>query len=292
LDGAITVAFITTLAGTMIQWNDCTSITLTGTGSINGQGTLWRPDNNLSTYPSRPRLFRFQNCNNCIMNGITMINSPMFHMTVIGNNNELYDLTVTADIIGETDGFDMSGNGNYVHDVTVTIGDECVTVKSPTNGFIAENIVCYYTAGCNIGSFGSDGTGAVENVYYANVAMYNSDAGAQIKTYPNNVGYVKNIYYYNFTLTAVAYPMAINLYWASAPVANGTLTISNVTFNTIRGTQDVSNARPAVDIQCVPGYECTDITFINDEITTTTGVAIYSTLDNVCGTGWTGLDAC
>jgi rhamnogalacturonan hydrolase len=30
-------------------------------------------------------------------------------------------------------------------------GDECVTVKSPTNGFVARNITCYYTAGCNIG---------------------------------------------------------------------------------------------------------------------------------------------
>jgi len=215
----------------------------------------------------------------------------MFHMTVIGNNNELYDLTVTADDIGETDAFDMSGNGNYVHDVTVTNGDECVTVKTPTNGFLAENIVCHNSAGCNIGSFGNGGTAAVENVVYRNVAMYNSDAGAQIKTYPNNAGYVKNIYYYNFTLQDVAYPMAINLFWASA-AATGTLTVTNVTFDTIRGTQNTSKNRPAVDIQCLAGYKCTDITFINDEITTSTGVATYSTLSNVCGTGWPGLEAC
>jgi rhamnogalacturonan hydrolase len=225
------------------------------------------------------------------MNGITMINSPMFHMTVIGNNNELYGLTVTADDIGETDGFDMSGNGNYVHDVTVTNGDECVTVKTPTSGFLAENIVCYNSAGCNIGSFGNGGTAAVENVVYRNVAMYNSDAGAQIKTYPNNVGYVRNIYYYNFTLVDVAYPMAINLFWASA-AATGTLTVTNVTFDTIRGTQNTAKSRPAVDIQCVTGYECTDITFINDAITTSTGIATYNTLSNVCGTGWPGLVAC
>lgn len=76
----------------------------------------------------------------------------MFHLTVIGNNNVMHDITVTADIIGkieqlyyrygikpdsntspfnnnnnnigETDAFDISGNNNYVHDVEVTNGDE------------------------------------------------------------------------------------------------------------------------------------------------------------------------
>lgn len=52
-----------------------------------------------------------------------------------------------ADHIGETDGFDMSGDNNYVHDVSVENGDECVTVKTPTNGFVAENIQCFYSAG-------------------------------------------------------------------------------------------------------------------------------------------------
>lgn len=43
----------------------------------------------------------------------------MFHVTVIGNNNEIHNVVVDADVIGETDAFDMSGNGNYVHDVEV-----------------------------------------------------------------------------------------------------------------------------------------------------------------------------
>jgi hypothetical protein len=45
----------------------------------------------------------------------------MFHVTVIGNNNEVFNVVVDADIIGETDAFDMSGNNNYVHDVVVFI---------------------------------------------------------------------------------------------------------------------------------------------------------------------------
>jgi len=273
----------------MIQWSDCSGITLVGSGKILGQGSFWRPNNE---YPSRPRLLRFQDCNNCKISGITLVNSPMFHLTVIGNNNQVNNIVVDADIIGETDAFDMSGNNNYVHDVEVTNGDECVTVKTPTDGFIAENIVCHYTAGCNIGSFGNAATEAsVQNVYYRNVTMYNSDAGAQIKTYPNNLGFVKNVTYDTFTLSSIAYPIAINLFWCSnCPPATGTLEISNIYFKNFKGTQ-LTNVRPAVLLDCLANYECKDITFDSVSITALNGPT-HDSITSACGTGRTSVPAC
>ena len=41
----------------------------------------------------------------------------------------------------------MTMNASCVHDVSVENDDECVTVKSPTDGFVAENILCYHSAG-------------------------------------------------------------------------------------------------------------------------------------------------
>jgi rhamnogalacturonan hydrolase len=293
IDGTITIAFITTLAGTMLEFTNCKAITLTGSGKILGQGTFWRPNRDLGAYPNRPRLVRFQNCNNCIINGISLINSPMFHMTVNGNNNEISNILVDADIIGTTDAFDVSGDNNYVHDVEVTNGDECVTVKTPTNNFRAENVICHYTAGCNIGSFSTSDTleASVTNVYYRNVTMYNSDAGAQIKTYPNNHGTVNNITYVDFTLSAVDYPIAINLYWCSScPPATGDLTVSNVNFINFKGTQE-TNSRPVVLLDCLPKYRCTDITFTNVAITSLNGPS-HDTITNACGTGRSTVPAC
>jgi rhamnogalacturonan hydrolase len=295
IDGTITIAFNTALSGTMIQWSDCSGITLTGSGKILGQGSFWRPNNDLSKYPNRPRLLRFQNCNNCKISGVTLVNSPMFHLTVIGNNNEVHNVMVDADIIGETDAFDMSGNNNYVHDVEVTNGDECVTVKTPTDGFVAENIICHYTAGCNIGSFGNGNTqAAVQNVFYKNVTMYNSDAGAQIKTYPNNLGFVKNVTYDNFVLSSVAYPIAINVYWCggsnNCPSATGTLAISNINFNNFKGTQ-ATNSRPAVLLNCLPKYECKDIDFSSVSITANNG-ATHDSITNACGSGRSSVPKC
>jgi len=295
IDGTITIAFNTKLAGTMLQWNNCQGITLTGRGKIMGQGSLWRPNRDLNKYKSRPRLLRFEKCNNCKISGILLNNSPMFHLTVIGNNNEIFNMVVQADNIGETDAFDISGNNNHVHNVEVTNGDECVTVKNPTTNFLAENIVCHYTAGCNMGSFGNGANQVtISGVHYRNVTMYNSEAGPQIKTYPNNLGYVRNITYEGFTLNKVAYPIALNLYWCphtTCPGDTGTLTVSDVTYKNIQGTED-GNSRPAVLIHCIGGHKCTNINFQGVSITASSGGATHDQYTNACGSGRSGLPAC
>jgi len=295
IDGTITLNFNPSIQGTIFQWNHATSVTLQGSGHINGQGELWRPNKDLSKYPNRPRLVRFENCNKCKISGITLNNSPKFHITVIGDNNEMSNIKIVADNIGETDGFDVSGNNNYVHNVEVTNGDECVTVKNPTTNFLAENIVCHNTAGCNMGSFGNAATQvSISGVHYRNVTMINSQAGPQVKTYPNNLGTVKNVTYESFTLTNVAYPIAINLYWCphtTCPTDNGSLTISDVTFKNIHGTED-GNSRPAVSLHCIKGHTCKNINFQSISITASNGAATHDQFTNACGTGRSGLPAC
>jgi len=124
--------------------------------------------------------------------------------------------------------------------------------------------------------------------------MYNSEAGPQIKTYPNNLGYVKNITYEDFTLVNVDYPISINLYWCphtNCPPATGTLTISDVTYRNIKGTEN-GNSRPSVLIDCIPGHKCTNIKFDAVSITASNGAATHDSITNGCGSGRTGLPAC
>jgi len=158
-----------------------------------------------------------------------------------------------------------------------------------------KNIICHNTAGCNIGSFGNGPTNAaVQNVYYKNVTMYNSEAGPQIKTYPNNLGYVRNVTYEDFTLTSVAYPIALNLYWCphtTCPTASGTLTISDVTYKNIKGTES-GNSRPAVLIDCLPNHPCKNIVFSSVSITASNGAATHDTIKNACGSGRSTLPTC
>ncbi|KAJ6554404.1 pectin lyase-like protein [Mycena capillaripes] len=285
--GNIYLPYIPTLTGTMLTFENCQNILLNGPGAIFGNGYRYRPGGDLTLNPSRPRLIRFQNCNNCEITAVTLYDAPQFHVTIIGNNNVAHDMAIIASHIGETDGFDMSGNNNYVHDVSVENGDECVTVKTPTNGFVAERITCKFTAGCNIGSFGdADTTVNVQNVVYSDVTISNSDAGIMIKAYPDNVGIVKNITYNTFTLSAAAYPIYISAFWAGNGVDTGKLAISDVTFNNIVGTG--TPTRPAVLLDCNKATPCENIKFSGVSLSNTEA----NTFANACGSGVSGIPAC
>ncbi|KAJ4500898.1 pectin lyase-like protein [Lentinula lateritia] len=285
--GDIFLPFNPSLTGTMLTFENCENILLDGPGAIYGNGYRYRPGGDLSLYPSRPRLIRFQNCNDCEITAVTLYDAPMFHVTVIGNNNEAHDMSIIASHIGETDGFDMSGNNNYVHDVTVENGDECVTVKTPTNGFVGERITCRYTAGCNIGSFGSGTTGVdVQNVYYSDVTISNSDAGVMIKSYPNCAGTVRNITYTGFTLSAAACPIYISAFWEGGTTDTGTLEVSDVTFENFQGSG--TPTRPAVLLDCNKATPCNDISFSGITISN----AKANSFTNACGSGLSGLSGC
>jgi rhamnogalacturonan hydrolase len=285
--GDIYLPFNPDLTGTMLTFENCENILLDGPGAIFGNGYWYRQDGDLTAFPNRPRLIRFQDCNNCEITEVDLFNAPMFHVTIIGDNNIAHDMAIMADHIGETDGFDVSGNNNQVYSVTVENGDECVTVKTPTNGFFATDITCLFTAGCNIGSFGSDAVGVdVQNVFYSNVSISNSDAGVMIKSYPNCQGVVTNVTYTGFTLDAAAYPLYISVFWEGGTDDTGSLQISDVTFENFVGTG--TPTRPAILLDCNEATPCSDINFINIDVTDT----IADQFTNACGTGVTGLDAC
>ncbi|KAH7925883.1 glycoside hydrolase family 28 protein [Leucogyrophana mollusca] len=296
IDGDLNLIFNADLSGTLFSFDDCKNIIWQGSGTIYGHGDLWRPDGNLGTYPNRPRLVRFQSCNNVDMSGVTLNNSPMFHVTIIGDNNVAHDMQIVADHIGETDGFDMSGNNNYVHDVSVENGDECVTVKTPTDGFVAENIQCFYSAGCNIGSFGTNVTGVtVQNIYYRNVTQHNGDGGIVLKSYPSASGLVKNATYIDFTFSNIAYPIQVSAYWCpneGCPATTGNITWTDITFTDITGTGD-NSTRPTIQLDCIEGFPCTDIVFDDVDLTKEDGVTATIQVTNACGSGLgSSLPAC
>lgn len=272
----------------MIEFQNCNNIVWNGPGNFFGNGYRYRPGGDLSLNPGRPRLLRFDTCNNCDISQVTLWDSPMFHVTVIGNNNVMHDMSIFATHIGTTDGFDVSGNNNYVHDVTVENGDECVTVKTPTNGFLAENISCRWTAGCNVGSFGQGTTGvSVQNVLYSGVTLSNSDAGVMLKSYPNCQGTVRNLTYENFKVTNVAYPFYIDGNWEAGSLTDtGSLLVEDVTVNGFTGSG--TPTRPGVAAWCNSKTPCTGLKFSGVSITG----ALANQFTHACGTGVSGLPAC
>ncbi|KAH7879241.1 pectin lyase fold/virulence factor [Lentinula edodes] len=85
--GDIYLPFNPDLTGTMLTFENCDNILLNGPGAIFGNGYRYREGGDLSLFPDRPRLIRFQTCNNVEITEITLFDAPMFHVTIIGNKS-------------------------------------------------------------------------------------------------------------------------------------------------------------------------------------------------------------
>lgn len=88
------------------------------------------------------------------MHDLILVDSPKFHLVFdFAENLEVYHITVRGADLGSYDGVDVVGTNYHVHDIEVTNRDECVSVKSPTNHALVENLLCNQAgSGISIGS--------------------------------------------------------------------------------------------------------------------------------------------
>jgi rhamnogalacturonan hydrolase len=71
---------------------------------------------------------------------------------------EAYHITIRGPSLGGTDGIDVACTDNcYLHDIEVTNRDECISVKSPSQNVLIEDVYCNQSGGMSIGSLTADG---------------------------------------------------------------------------------------------------------------------------------------
>lgn len=121
-----------------------------------------------------PRFLRVQDVENFSVHGFALVDSASYYIVFdTVSNGEVYNLIIRGITIGETDGIDIWGSNTWIHDIEVTNGDECVTVKSPANNLLIEDIYCNISGGCSIGSLGT-GTN-ISNVSYKQIYANQAD---------------------------------------------------------------------------------------------------------------------
>ena len=135
--------------------NDVEVFSSNGLGAINGQGYITR----ITDSGQNARLFRFISCTDISIHDIIFVDSPTFHLVFNGVSNlEAYQITIRGPNVGGTDGIDIVCTDNcYLHDIEVTNRDECISVKSPSNNILIEDIFCNQSGGMSIGSLTADG---------------------------------------------------------------------------------------------------------------------------------------
>jgi polygalacturonase len=205
-----------------------TNIAITGEGTLDGQGSAWHPWKS-STDPRLPvemgnrgvplaqRIFgdghRLRpnfvvpfRCRNVLIEGVHIVNSPMWVMNPVYCTNVTVQ-NVTVDTKGpNTDGCDPdSCTGVLIKNCDFSDGDDCIAIKSgrdrdgqkvniPCQDIVVEN--CHFKAGHGGIGIGSETSGGVQNVFGENCHFDSPDLemAIRLKTNPARGGYIENVY--------------------------------------------------------------------------------------------------
>uniref|UniRef100_A0A6B2LAA7 Polygalacturonase n=1 Tax=Arcella intermedia TaxID=1963864 RepID=A0A6B2LAA7_9EUKA len=187
--------------------SNCNNCLITGGGLIDGQGTPWYIafDNGELDY-RRPNLLVIKKCVDLKLLDIDILNSPMFNVVLSGvKGAEIGFVNITDEWYNDgasephnTDGIDPGSDsaGIHIHDVYIYNGDDSVAVKPGTiaggctRDILVENCEFHRGHGASIGSIGS---GCIQNVTFRNITFYDQMGAVVVKTYNEDVGFVKNI---------------------------------------------------------------------------------------------------
>ena len=189
-------------------------IAISGSGSIDGQGSPWWPYAKTKG-TRRPRMISFSSCERVLIESITLSNSPMFHIAISGKTADVTVRGVTiranpsTDPVNpshNTDACDVTGKRILIQDCDVSVGDDNYTCAGGTSDVLITN--CTYGYGHGV-SIGSPTSGGISNFTVINCTFNNTDQAIRIKTDRDRGGFLHNLSYLNLQMTNVGYPILI-----------------------------------------------------------------------------------
>ena len=277
------------------RYQDCISVSnaqdieISGDGTIDGQGKAWWAAfeaNKSMTH--RPYMIKLANCTRVLVRGVTLSNSPMFHLVP----QNCTDVTINGITIKSpsnahnTDGIDPSGWNYLITDCTIDAGDDNIAVKpgsgrTPGNkNYTISN--CKFLHGHGM-SIGSGSSGGIEDLRVSDCSFNQTDSGIRIKTSRGRGGLLQNLTYENLTMTAVKNPIYIIDWYPerdapkdpatekAEPVTKTTPINKNITIRNVTAT----DCPTAGTIRGLPEAPITDVILSNVTISAKTGMKIY-----------------
>jgi polygalacturonase len=197
-----------------ISGRDLQDIAVSGAGTIEGQGRPWWP---LAKTPGakRPIMIALWHCDRVLIEGVTLKDSPMFHIGVgaKSSNVTVRGVTIRAPASNDpvnpshnTDACDVSGQNILIRDCDVSVGDDDFTCGGGTSNVLITHCTYGYGHGVSIGS----GTkGGVSNFTVSDCTFKDTDCGIRIKSDRDRGGLVRNLTFRNLRMTNVGFPILI-----------------------------------------------------------------------------------
>lgn len=202
------------------------NITITGRGTIDGQGAVWwkRQREKTLAHP-RPRLISFDECTNVLIQDVALINSPSWTIHPVRCENVTVNKVTIVNPADSpnTDGINPDSCRNvHISNCHVDVGDDCIAIKSgieteaPEKRAPCENITltnCTMAHGHGGVVIGSEMSGDVRNVAISNCVFIGTDRGIRLKSRRGRGGIVEDIRVANILMQDVLCPFAMNLYY-------------------------------------------------------------------------------
>lgn len=200
---------------TFISGDKLQDVAITGTGAIDGQGAAWWPFAKNSNGAKRPKMISPSNCERLLIEGITLSNSPMFHIAIGGKCSDVTvrHVTIRAPASDDpvlpshnTDACDVKGRNILIADCDISVGDDNFTCGGNTSDVLITNCTYGFGHGVSIGSYTQ---GGVSNLTVINCTFNNTEAGIRIKTDRDRGGFVHDMKYLNLNMTNVGFPILV-----------------------------------------------------------------------------------
>ena len=277
--------------GAIIYGRGLTDIAITGTGTIDGSGQLfwiWS-DKAARRYPPgrliypRPTLVSLRGCQRLHIDGITLTDSPMFHLALGSHSQDLLIENIRVEAPSDapnTDAIDPGGERIIIRHCEIDTGDDNVAIQGGSHGVLIEDLTCLHGHGISIGS---PTVGGLSHIFVRRCTFDGGENGLRIKSYRGRGGEVHDIHYSDITMKNVIRPFDINMLYngnANAPtdigprLANG-LTRNIPFFHDIHFTNiTVTRSPVAGRIIGLPEQLARDITFTNVQIDADRGFLI------------------
>lgn len=291
----------------LIYANGCVNVAITGEGTLNGQGEEWwkmqpakKPaarklydmviDNvpvkqrifGSAELPLRPSFIQPINCKNVLIEGVTVVNGPMWTVHPVYCEN----LTVRGISVHtngpNTDGIIPDSCRNVIiEDCFFTTGDDCIVIKSGLNeegwkiNRPTENVIirrCKTQRGHGGVVIGSEMSGGVRNIYVEDCDFNGTKRGIRMKSMRGRGGVVENVWVRNLVLDQIPGEVVqVNMFYGSSTVPPKTNTppvFRNITISDIT----CKHAERAIELIGLPESPLKNVVIENCDISAKKGV--------------------
>jgi len=258
-----------------IYGSKLTNVTINGTGVMDGQGLAWwNYFNGGGTDNRPPAMIELTGCTGVTVSGITVQNSPKFHIQFLGNgiNVMASGLTITAPWPSpNTDGIDLRGTNVNIQNCYISDGDDVIQIggSNACSGVTVQG--CTFGTGHGL-SIGSITSGGVSNVLVNNCVFNGTQYGLRLKSNNTEGGITSNVTYSNITMTGILVnPILMYSYYPNVPSSPATDTGSaansttpywnNITFENVTASEATTSTANSGIVWGLPQAPVSNVLF-------------------------------